>query len=171
TPTDWISKASPSVRPGPASTSLARVLRINRSRTPGVADADPATPKWGPGARHEPRTVVCQAGSCRRYPIWGWPGLLLKGNDGSPYLVEGIRRLGLRKRSLESKKNLTQFGHPFKYLSRASLRSDNCPIIPDQCPAISDWVSEFIGIRIFDLHRPLLVLPVIPARLFAGVHQ
>ena len=52
-----------------------------------------------------------------------------------------------KKQSLESGKYLTQFGHPRKTAGRASLRSDNCPIIPDQCPTISDWVSEFIGIR------------------------
>jgi CheY-like chemotaxis protein len=41
-----------------------------------------------------------------------------------------------KKEALESGKNLTQFGHPFKSPCRASLRSDNCPTIPDQCPII-----------------------------------
>jgi putative transposase len=52
-----------------------------------------------------------------------------------------------KKRLLESWKNLTQIGHPRKSPYRASLRSDNCPIIPDQCPTISDFVSDFIGMR------------------------
>lgn len=41
-----------------------------------------------------------------------------------------------KKEALESGKNLTQFGHPCKSPCRASLRSDNCPTIPDECPII-----------------------------------
>ena len=91
--------------------------------------------------------MVRQTVSCRRYPIWGWPGLLVFRQGGSPTSPTELVAFGSEKQSLESGKNLTQFGHPRKSACRASLRSDNCPTILDQCPTISDWVSEFIGIR------------------------
>jgi hypothetical protein len=54
---------------------------------------------------------------------------------------------GSEKNTLENGKNLTQFGHPLKSIRRASLRSDNCPNIPECCPNILESVSELIGIR------------------------
>ena len=72
----------------------------------------------------------------------------IQGSGGRPHPFRGTRRFAPKKRPGESRKNLTQFGHPSISHSRASLRSDNCPKIPDHCPTISDWVSEFIGIRI-----------------------
>jgi hypothetical protein len=40
------------------------------------------------------------------------------------------------KEALGKRKTLTQFGHPTKSHCRASLRSDNCPNIPEDCPNI-----------------------------------
>ena len=90
--------------------------------------------------------MVRQTVSCRRYPIWGWPGLLVFRQGGSPTSPTELVAFGSEKQSLESGKNLTQFGHPRKSACRASLRSDNCP-------TISDWVSEFIGIRSYGYER------------------
>jgi hypothetical protein len=54
---------------------------------------------------------------------------------------------GSEKEAAGEQEKLDQIGHPRKSPCRASLRSDNCPIIPDQCPTISDFVSDFIGMR------------------------
>ena len=92
--------------------------------------------------------MVRQTVSCRRYPIWGWPGLLVFRQGGQSPLRQGDSSpTAPKKWRAEDRKNLIQFGHLRKTLRRASLRSDNCPTIPDQCPTISDWVSDFIGIR------------------------
>ena len=48
-----------------------------------------------------------------------------------------------KKRGAGARKNLTQFGHPSIGQGRASLRSDNCPNIPEHCPK---WIG--IGVRI-----------------------
>jgi hypothetical protein len=91
--------------------------------------------------------VVRQTVSCRRYPTWGWPGLLVFRQGGVSVSPRELVAYGSEKEAAGEGKNLTQFGHPRKTTCRASLRSDNCPTIPDQCPTISDWVSEFAGIR------------------------
>jgi len=54
------------------------------------------------------------------------------------------RPFGLRKKAFGQMKRLTQFGHVFKSQGRASLRSDNCPNIPEHCPK---WIGTGVRIR------------------------
>ena len=57
------------------------------------------------------------------------------------------------KLTLGKRKPLTQFGHLLNHQAGASLRSDNCPNIPECCPNILESVSELIGIRSYALQR------------------
>jgi hypothetical protein len=113
----------------------------------GVA-ADQATPKWDPGARPEPRTVVRPTVSGRRYPIWGRPGLLLWVLPGASASRRKLVACGSEKQRSKAENNLTHFGHPCKTAARASLRSDNCPTIPDECPTIIGSLSDNFGLDV-----------------------
>ena len=114
----------------------------------GCSAADQATPKWDPGARPEPRTVVRQTVSGRRYPIWGRPGLLVWEPKGASSSPRKLVACGSEKELSEKEKNLTQFGHRCKTAARASLRSDNCPTIPDECPTIIGLLSINFGLGV-----------------------
>jgi len=70
------------------------------------------------------------------------------GADGNLSFAEKARRLRLRKADEKEENNLTHFGHPCKTAARASLRSDNCPTIPDECPTIIGSLSDNFGLGV-----------------------
>jgi hypothetical protein len=94
-----------------------------------------------------------------------WSARLSSGRE-SPLRQRNSSPTAPKKKGMEGRKNLIQFGHLRKTPCRASLRSDNCPTIPDQCPTISDWVSEFIGIRMIGTAGSLALSQVLAAQLF-----
>ena len=103
-----------------------------------------ATPKWGPGA-------TLQAASRRLAalrPTAALPHLgkaLTARSWTKPRFRNPSRRLGgSETEAFSRQKTLTQFGHPFKGHGRASLRSDNCPNIPEDCPK---WIGTGVRIR------------------------
>ena len=79
--------------------------------------------------------MVRQTGSGRRYPIWGWPGRLTQGNDGSRDGVEGLVAYGSEKKGLGEQEKLDPIRTPFyvSLQSVATLRqlSDNPGSVSD----------------------------------------